>query len=41
MLAAYHGRLGWVARLLQEDSVVRDINAADVEGVTALMHAAV
>ena len=41
MAAAYHGRLDWVARLLKEDSVVSSVNAADSEGITALMHAAV
>ena len=41
MAAAYHGRFHWVRRLLQDGNVVISINAADNQGVTALMHAAV
>ena len=41
MTAAYYGRLDWVECLLKEEGVRHTINAADEDGVTALMHAAV
>ena len=40
MIAARAGQRKWVRWLLTNDSVVRNINATDKQGNTALMHAA-